>query len=335
MNRYQRVAAALSRRPVDRVPVSAWGHFFTRELDARSFSDATVEFVEAYDWDFLKVHPRACYHVEGWGFRYEPSRDPAHDHRCVGHPIDSVGAWRRLRPLPLDCPPLAEQLSAVGMLRERLGDRLPIIMTVFSPLDVAEKLVDRNTALLKQYLEQDPSAIEPALAAIAETFVAFVRALVDAGIDGLYFSTQWASDDRMRASTYRDLVRPFDLAVLEPARGLWFNVLHLCGSNVQLDAMIDYPVQVVHWDVYARGNPTLRAGLQRTQKAVAGGVSVVQLATGQPSEIEASVLDCIAATGGFGLLIGPGCSIEVARTSRENLLAMSGASQRAGSVCTD
>jgi uroporphyrinogen decarboxylase len=329
MNRIERVQATLARQPVDRVPVSAWGHFFTRERTAETFVAATREFVDAYDWDFLKIHPRACYHVEGWGFRYAPSTDPARDHICTGHPIDSIDAWRTLRPLPLDCPPLAEQLRAAEMLVHALGDRLPVIMTVFSPLDVAEKLVDRNTALLKSHLEQDPAALEPALASFAETFAAFVRRLVQIGVDGIYFSTQWASDSRMNAARYQAWVRPYDEIVLNETRTLWFNMLHLCGPQVQLDAMADYPVQAIHWDMHAAGNPSLADGKQRVRQAVGGGIDVARLATVPAEQVDALLVDCVRAADASGVLVGPGCSAEIGRTPAANFLAMRRASVHA------
>lgn len=321
VNRYERVARALRGEPVDRLPVGAWGHFFTRELDAGSFAAATIEFVERHDWDFLKVHPRACYHVEGWGYCYEASTDPARDHRCTGHPIGTIDDWRTLRPLPLTTPALAEQFEAVGLLRAHFGQRLPIIMTVFSPLDVAEKLVDRNAVLLGQHLKNDPTKLEPALAAITDTYVRFVRRLATLGVDGIYFSTQWASHLRLSPQAYRHLLRPFDLAVLAETKGLWCNVLHLCGGGIHLAEMADYPVQAIHWDMHAPGNPTLAEGRAKTGCAVGGGVDVATLAHARSEEVEARLA---SALGGLptGALVGPGCSMLMAATPADNFAAL-------------
>ena len=96
MDRWERVEAAVNGHPVDRVPVSAWGHFFTRETSAESLARAMLDFREAYDWDYLKIHARASYHVEGWGFRFKPSDDPARGHVCTASPIRSAADWRKL-----------------------------------------------------------------------------------------------------------------------------------------------------------------------------------------------------------------------------------------------
>lgn len=329
MNRRERLQEALSGGAPDRVPVSAWGHFYREETTAEGLATVMVEFFEHFDWDYLKVHARASYHVEGWGFSYAPSQDAGKLHVCTGHPITSPASWRDLRPLPLDTPALAEQIDMLRLIRARVGHEVPMIMTVFSPLDVVEKLVDRDARLLKEHIEADPEAVESALAAIAETFARFVRRLVDEGVDGIFFSTKWANNVKLTAAQYQRLVRPYDLMVLEEARLLWCNLLHLCEDHVQLDAMADYPVHVFHWDSQAGHNPDFAQGQALVRRAVGGGVDARTLAQGSPDDVQAKARAAIRATGGKGFLLGPGCSVQIARTSAENLHALRRASELA------
>lgn len=322
MNRRQRLEAALARKPADRVPVAAWGHFFDRESTAEGLADAMVGFAETYDWDFIKIHARASYHVEGWGFSYEPSRDPAKPHVCTGHPIASPGDWRKIRPLPLTAPALAEQFEAIRLIRARAPADMPLLMTVFSPLDIAEKLIDRDAALLKRHIEADPEALEVALAAFAETFAAFVGALPALGVDGLFFSTKWANDSKLGAALYDRLVRPYDLAVLAEAKGLWCRMLHLCEDRVQLSALADYPVDILHWDAYAGHNPGYGAGAAASGRIVAGGVDAATLANGTPDAVRWRAMACLNDTGRQGFILGPGCSVQIARTPPANLHAL-------------
>ena len=324
----ERLAAVLAGARPDRVPVSAWGHFFTEEVDPDRFLRATLAFHQRHDWDFIKVHSRASYHVEGWGFEYIPSGDPARGHVCTGHPIETAADWRKLKPLTLDAPALREQLSILERLKREADPDLPIIMTVFSPLDVAEKLVDRDAALMKRHIDEDPAALEAALEAIAATFVPFVPEVARLGADGIYFSTKWANNVKLSATQYQRLVRPWDLAVLGAARPMWCNLLHLCEDHVQLSAMADYPVQVFHWDNHAGHNPAFRETVARagtplaSDRAVGGGVSPALLATGTPAEIEATAVAAIGETDGRRFLLGPGCSVQMARTPPANLAAL-------------
>jgi uroporphyrinogen decarboxylase len=322
VDRRERVQVAAAGGTPDRVPVGAWGHFYPQETSARGLADAMLGFFETYGWDFLKVHARASYHVEDWGFRYRASSDPAVPHVCVGHPIDSPAAWRRIAPLSPDAPALAEQRAALREIRRRLPTDVPVIMTVFSPLDVAEKLVDRDASLLRAHVDADPDAVASALDAIAETCAHFVRALVADRIDGIFFSTKWANDRKLPGDRYARLVRPFDLRVLEEARPLWCNLLHLCEDEVQFAAMADYPVQVFHWDDRAGHNPSLADGRRRAGRAVGGGVDARTLATGTAEQVFGIARAAIEQTQGCGFLLGPGCSVQIARTPAANLHAL-------------
>src|SRR5215211_359716 len=73
MSHKQRLRAALAGEPVDRPPISLWWHDFEREWSAEGMADATVEAYHTYDWDLVKLNPRATYYFEAWGSRYEPT----------------------------------------------------------------------------------------------------------------------------------------------------------------------------------------------------------------------------------------------------------------------
>src|SRR3989442_1339682 len=72
MTKNERVAAALKGDHVDTVPVSAWWHDFEREWSAADLAAATLEAYRKYDWDFIKVNPRASYFGEAFGAKYAP-----------------------------------------------------------------------------------------------------------------------------------------------------------------------------------------------------------------------------------------------------------------------
>ena len=60
----ERVQAALAGEPVDWPPVSMWRHFYEFEETAEGLAEAMLGFQRRYDWDFMKVNPRASYHAE-------------------------------------------------------------------------------------------------------------------------------------------------------------------------------------------------------------------------------------------------------------------------------
>lgn len=330
MDRYERVQAALAGKPVDRVPVSAWGHFYEKETTAEGLADAMLSFQNRYDWDFLKIHARASYHVEGWGFTYIPSLSPDKPHQTLHHPIKSVNDWKKLRPLSSEIEPFREQLKAIELIRKGLKEKIPVLMTVFSPLDIAEKLVDRDTKLLQNHLLEDPEAVGAGLAAISETFEGFISKLRSVGIDGIYFSTKWANRKRMTANGYRDLALFHDLRVLKATRDFWITILHLCEGPIYLQELSDYPVHVFHWDHTQSGNPTFAEGKRLVSAAVSGGVDSKTLAEGNEVEVERKVREVLEETRGHHFLLGPGCSIVTAKTPEANLMAMRKAAEKYG-----
>ena len=66
MTRRERIRKTIQGERTDRPPMSFWRHFYDREGSAKDLAEAMLEFQRKYDWDFMKVNPRASYHVEDW-----------------------------------------------------------------------------------------------------------------------------------------------------------------------------------------------------------------------------------------------------------------------------
>lgn len=322
-----RLEDTLAGRQPDRVPVAAWGHFYLRENSAPTLAEALIDFQKRYDWDFVKINTRASYHVEGWGYRYAPSTDAGSQPQQQHWPIREAADWRKLRPLAPDSAALAEQIELVRQLRHGLGDALPLVMTIFSPLDIADKMFDRAPDGLKPYLAEHPEAVAQALDVFAETLHNFIRRLVAEGIDGIFFSSKWANAACFDAPGYARLARAPDLHVLEAAKPLWFNIVHLCEENIHFDALVDYPAQVLHWDSEQAGNPAYADVLARrddrlSRRAVGGGLSGKSLIEAAPEAIRARAAELIEATGGRRFILSNSCVTYMAQTPHENLLAL-------------
>src|SRR5947209_6822722 len=122
MNKLQRVDAALRNQPVDRPPVSLWRHFYECERTAEDLAGAMLAFHTKYDWDWMKVNPRASYHVEGWGVKVDyGAGGPNEKPQVVDAPIKSPADFGRLQPLSLTEGVLDEQLEALERIGEALG----------------------------------------------------------------------------------------------------------------------------------------------------------------------------------------------------------------------
>jgi uroporphyrinogen decarboxylase len=222
-----------------------------------------------------------------------------------------VTDWAKLKPLPLDSGPLAEQLEVAERICEALGGDAYAIETVFNPLSIAGDLVGSEQILL-DHMRSDPQAIHGALEVITETFTGFARAVVESGADGIFFATtNWATRDILTDEQYAEFGRPYDLRVLAAVQDAAFNVLHVCKNHAMVLELGDYPVNAINWAVGSPGNPPLRQVQLEAGKCVIGGIRNETLQQGTPPLINAEARAAREATGGRWWMLGPACSIAV------------------------
>ncbi len=311
LTKRQRVDAAVRNQPVDRPPVSLWRHFYECEETAEGLAGAMLGWHRKYDWDWMKINPRASYHVEDWGVKLRFSGQPLVKPVVLEVPIQQTSDWAKLRPLTPDAGALGEQLEVCERICEALGGEAYTCETVFSPLSIAGDLVAHPQQLLDD-IEHDPQAVHGALEVITATFCAFVKEVLDSGADGLFFATtEWATRDTLSEDRYAEFGRPYDLRVLEVAQGAAFNVLHVCKDNNLALALADYPVHAINWAVGAPGNPDLHTMQTRSGKAVIGGLRNDTLRESDPAHILAEARAASIQTSNRLWMLGPACSIAV------------------------
>lgn len=316
MSKKERVFAAVKGQAVDRVPFSAWWHDYPYEWSASDLAQTTLTAYREYGWDFIKVNPRFSYYAEDWGARYAryPDKMPEIDD-------PGVRAAEDLRSLPvLDATAGAygEQLEALRLIAAALGDEAPFIQTVFSPLAVLSRITG-STKFVQRLIRDHPDDLEVGLEAVTQTLASYVRACLEAGASGVFYAAvEWGSADNISSEDYARFGEPYDIRVLEQARGAPLNVLHVCRERNHLPKLLDYPVAAFNWDVGGEGNPAFADVLASTPKAVMGGVRVSTMLTGNAADVRAEADKATAETDGVRFLLTPGCSIDP-RTPPENL----------------
>jgi uroporphyrinogen decarboxylase len=320
LTKRERLARTIAGRPVDRLPAALWRHFFIEETTRQGLVDAMARWQRDYDWDFLKINPRASYHVEDWGNLYTFSGTgliaPTLVRAAVREP-DDFTRLRRLDPEGRDgraAPVLAQHLLAVGDLRRLLGPDVPLLMTVFTPMSIAADLAG-GPQDLAGLIAQDPAAVHAGLRTITDTFADFAARAVAAGADGIFLATtHCATLVNFTAAQYAEFGRPYDLEVLAAVRRAPLNLLHVCKGRALVRELADYPVAMLNWDTADPTNPGLAQMAREVRgKALVGGLDR-RLFT-EPGGREAllqEARDARETMAGRPLVLGSTCTIDPA-----------------------
>lgn len=324
VSKRERVEAALRGEPVDRVPVSAWRHFIDEERDPDMLAQVTLKHFHDFDWDWVKVNPRATYYAEAWGNRYDFSQYDAVLPRLVEGPVSQSGDLGKIETISGTAGVFAEHLDLTRRIKAGLGD-VHFLQTVFSPLSVLAFLAARPEThridlavqaqydALRRFMQENPQGVHEALRHISATLAQYAAAAVDAGASGLFFAiVKLARQGILTEAEYAEFGKPYDLQVLNAVQGAPFNMLHVCGPYVYFDAVSDYPVHAINWATVGQHNPNVGEAQQRTRKALVGGVDELgTLQTGSPEQVISEALTAIRATEGRHLLLTPGCGTNV------------------------
>lgn len=321
MNSWDKVRAILAGDVADPPAASCWRHFFDKETSAEGLAEAMLSFQRQFGWDLMKVNPRASYHVEDWGARFQYSADPLASPKKVAWPVKDPWDWTRLIVLDVHQGALGQMLHAVRLIEAGLKRQVPWVMTIFTPLSVAGRLVASDQDMV-QHLRQRPDAVHVALEVIAETFSQFASECLKRGASGIFLATtSWASRDLISEAEYQEFGRPYDLRVLEAASGAEINILHVCRGNNMLRLLADYPVAAFHWDATDSTNPNLAEGRELTGKAVMGGLDHKTFAAVTPEQVLRQATKALRLTQGRGVMLSAGCTIP-AETQEANLRAL-------------
>ena len=310
MTHWERVTAAVAGAPVDRVPVSLWRHFPEIDRDPVALAEASVRWQRTYDFDLVKFMPAGTFGVEDWGAVSAYRDSPVGTRTIVKPGLTSAEEWPRLERLSPTAGRLGQELKALSLAADALKGEAPILQTVFGPLTTAYKLAgDRVFADLRRH----PDPVEAGLAVIADTVLAFARACLQQGADGLFFATQCATYRMLNEAEHRRFGVRYDRLVLDGLKGhAKFVMLHLHGNDVIFDQVLDYPAEMVNWHD-RRSELSLAAMTSRFGGLLVGGLNeVATLPNGPVAAIKAEVRDAVAQTGGRRLMIAPGCVIPIA-----------------------
>lgn len=299
MNKRERVKAVLEGRTADHVPVGFWYHFPEEKQYGQSCIDAHIDFYNKTNQDFIKI---MC---DGY-FGY-PNETLIN--------MKSTADLYNMKPLGINHPFIREQIERAKAIVTAIGNDCCVFYNVFCPLSYFRLQLDWDKMM--QYIKEDKEAVKYACGIISEDTTALVDALInEAGCDGIYYCVQNAELFRFTAEEYYDIVKPYDLKVLDYANSISkYNILHCCGwggDKNRLEVWKDYHAAAVNWAVYVE-EMSLPAGKEFFDtNCVLGGFDNRKegiLYSGEINDIKAETKRLIAENGKCGFIIGADCTL--------------------------
>ena len=294
---------------LDRPPVTLWRHFPVDDQSPETLAAATVDFQHRYDFDLVKVTPASSFCLKDWGAEDAWEGNPEGTRRYTRYVIEKPQDWERLPALDPSAPHLSGQLACLRLLRRELGPEVPLLQTIFSTLAQAKNLAGGDRLIV--HLRQSPEAVLKGLQTIAETTRRFVAAAIETGIDGVFYAVQHAQVGLLTLYEYKTFGLPFDNITLEPAQGLWCNMLHLHGLNIYFELVTHFSslFPIVNW--HDRETPPSLCETSEVLQAICGGISQKTIVLGNSHEVQTEAQDAIQQTNGRRFILGTGCVVPV------------------------
>jgi uroporphyrinogen decarboxylase len=296
----ERLLASINDDPaLDRAPVAQWPD---------TLAASTLAYQRTFDFDLVKVTPASSFSIRDWGAEDLWEGNPEGTRRYTKRVITNPQDWEKLPVLEPSARYLSAQLECLRLLRKELGKETPLLQTIFSPLSQAKNLVGGETLIV--HLREQPEAVMKGLEIITETTRRFISAAIETGIDGIFYAVQHAQTHLLSSDEFALFGVRQDIALLNQANGLWCNMVHLHGINIQFENVVRYPATIFNW--HDRETAwSLAEGQKHFSGVVCGGLSRETVVLQDQAQIKREAADAIEQTRSRSFILGTGCVVPI------------------------
>ena len=272
-------------------PAAFFLHFGPDYKNGPAAAKRHLEFFRQTDMDFVKIQFEQTY--ERQTFLEKPSD------------------WSKLALRKIDFyEPLIQTVRE--LVKSTKKDSL-ILMTLYSPYMCAGHCA--TSPVLKRHLEENPEAVKRGMEILTESQLIFVRACIQAGVDGFYTSTQGAEKGMFSTpKIFSGYVKPYDLIAMKEINAACpFNILHVCdyvAPYANYDVVRDYPGHVVNCNTKLTGGELAPREIAKFfKRPYMGGMDRHGiLATGTPAQVEDQIKRVVKSSPGQ-FILGADCTV--------------------------
>ena len=283
MTSYERIKGMVEGKKIDRIGVAAWYHMPLLDHNAKDFADGIIQSCNFMKWDICKVQSHSFYVSQAFGNDYIPSTSAG----LLFGPTTKYGVYHpkmygELKVPSLSSPSVARELEVVKRVLDKLGGKIPVLATIFSPAYTARDLYGGMTfpQFFLNACKYSPEDTHKGLETISEFTMRLSEEFIKIGVDGVFWTEAFATTDLMDKATHDEFVKKYDQPILEMInKKTWFNMLHVHGyKNLRFAEYeeANYPVQAYNWEDRFGGDETGTTSLKQarafTDKILMGGI---------------------------------------------------------------
>jgi len=301
------IEGLLYQNELDQIPIAFWRHFPVDDQQPNRLADATTQFQNTFDIDLIKISPSSSFCIRDWGIQDKWSGNTEGTRDYLN--FLSTNEARSIRVLDPSSGSLGNQLKAIEIIAERHLSTTPIIQTIFSPLSQLKNLLGKENLI--HAIRNEPEIVKKILETITTSTCRFMEACLKISIDGFFFAVQHAASGAMSRNEFIDFGKRFDTRLFDVVNSASLNILHIHGSNVYFDLMLDYPCNILNWHDRDT-SPNLHNAQQQTNKKLCGGLSRINsMVKGDTLTIQNEIEDAFNQIGSRKFLLGTGCVLPV------------------------
>ncbi|MFX1572502.1 MAG: uroporphyrinogen decarboxylase family protein [Promethearchaeota archaeon] len=305
MDKFELIKKAFKVEPTERVPYAIWKHFPEFDKTPEGLLKAQMDFQKKYDSDIMKISISGRAFASDFGAELG-GYDPVSGSRiCVKYPIEEIEDWGKIKNIEIDSGEFGNQIKALKLLHEKVDGKVPIMMTVFSPLMVASQ-IDPNIII---HFRKDPQQIKEHFKVIISTMRDFTKASLEAGANGIFLATQHFNNRLTEEERLEFAFKPMKSLIKNSLKKNNFLVLHLHGDNPDYNLATKLPIDAINWHDQ-QTPPSLSEARQIFKGGLLGGLNAeLWKDISDPTEVSSMISSVYTNFKGLGLVIAPGCVI--------------------------
>lgn len=243
-----RIERVLKGESVDRPAFCLYPHYDLELLGGDVLAQAIEAFVERSETDVVAVPP--CF---GYTLDSNVSLDRPEDLAKITAVHGRHGSW-------------SQQQDAIRATCRTYFGKRPVVAVVPSPFLQLQKLAGQRLTL--EALQDKPGFFGQAIENLAKSLVSFIKAALEAGVQGVIIQETGASHEVMELAVYREKLRPSLITLIEACKPAW-SVVEFLGRRIYWEEL-KVPSQGLGWPVAA--GPSLARGGMRWKGFIWGGL---------------------------------------------------------------